>query len=177
MKGIEPRARSAKTDVRVFASTILTLERVKGIEPRARSAKTNIRGFASTHLTLERVKGIEPSSLAWEAVGQSSDFNGLGESVSFLALDWSGLRESNPSQRLGKPTHYHYAKPAQAFALLLIERLALAGKLEDRPGANVRIRWQFAHTRSHFAISSRSFVKLRFTTSLEAIAIFFEGSR
>ena len=25
---------------------------------------------------------------------------------------WSGLRESNPSSWLGKPEHYHYAKPA-----------------------------------------------------------------
>src|ERR1044072_1618949 len=25
---------------------------------------------------------------------------------------WSGLRESNPSDWLGKPGHYHYAKPA-----------------------------------------------------------------
>lgn len=26
--------------------------------------------------------------------------------------EWSGLRESNPSDWLGKPGHYHYAKPA-----------------------------------------------------------------
>jgi hypothetical protein len=27
---------------------------------------------------------------------------------------WSGLRESNPSSWLGKPEHYHYAKPARS---------------------------------------------------------------
>jgi hypothetical protein len=27
--------------------------------------------------------------------------------------NWSGLRGSNPSNWLGKPEHYHYAKPAQ----------------------------------------------------------------
>src|SRR5262249_54043112 len=27
-------------------------------------------------------------------------------------IEWSGLRESNPSSWLGKPEHYHYAKPA-----------------------------------------------------------------
>src|SRR6516162_9469623 len=26
--------------------------------------------------------------------------------------EWSGLRGSNPSSWLGKPEHYHYAKPA-----------------------------------------------------------------
>src|SRR3989441_6833645 len=29
---------------------------------------------------------------------------------------WSGLRESNPSSWLGKPEHYHYAKPASVKA-------------------------------------------------------------
>ena len=29
------------------------------------------------------------------------------------AREWSGLRGSNPSNWLGKPGHYHYAKPAQ----------------------------------------------------------------
>ena len=27
-------------------------------------------------------------------------------------VEWSGLRGSNPSSWLGKPEHYHYAKPA-----------------------------------------------------------------
>ena len=30
----------------------------------------------------------------------------------FKSEGWSGLRESNPSGWLGKPEHYHYAKPA-----------------------------------------------------------------
>jgi hypothetical protein len=30
----------------------------------------------------------------------------------WIARSWSGLRESNPSSWLGKPEHYHYAKPA-----------------------------------------------------------------
>lgn len=29
-----------------------------------------------------------------------------------VLFEWSGLRESNPSDWLGKPGHYHYAKPA-----------------------------------------------------------------
>src|SRR5262249_38168405 len=29
------------------------------------------------------------------------------------AVKWSGLRESNPYRRLGKPLHYHCAKPAR----------------------------------------------------------------
>jgi hypothetical protein len=38
---------------------------------------------------------------------------------------WSGLRESNPSSWLGKPEHYHYAKPANDDEALTIisERL------------------------------------------------------
>jgi hypothetical protein len=31
--------------------------------------------------------------------------------------EWSGLRESNPSSWLGKPEHYHYAKPADGVIL------------------------------------------------------------
>jgi hypothetical protein len=30
-----------------------------------------------------------------------------------MGREWSGLRESNPSSWLGKPEHYHYAKPAR----------------------------------------------------------------
>ena len=33
-------------------------------------------------------------------------------SAAFISEGWSGLRESNPSSWLGKPEHYHYAKPA-----------------------------------------------------------------
>ena len=36
----------------------------------------------------------------------------LTRSLASVSEGWSGLRESNPSSWLGKPEHYHYAKPA-----------------------------------------------------------------
>lgn len=39
----------------------------------------------------------------------------LSETLLFFCTGdkgWSGRRESNPHQRLGKPSHYHYATPA-----------------------------------------------------------------
>ena len=39
--------------------------------------------------------------------------------------EWSGLRGSNPSNWLGKPGHYHYAKPARTEPPLYPSRLRL----------------------------------------------------
>ncbi len=35
-----------------------------------------------------------------------------GPCLDYSMKNWSGIRESNPSQQLGKLPHYHYANPA-----------------------------------------------------------------
>ena len=43
--------------------------------------------------------------------------------------EWSGLRESDPSSWLGKPEHYHYAKPAcwKSYCITRLLSTTLAG--------------------------------------------------
>ena len=53
---------------------------------------------------------------------------------------WSGLRESNPSDWLGKPGHYHYAKPALRWQDVNSSRdAAAAGYGTMRSGTSSRL--------------------------------------
>src|SRR5204862_1849561 len=53
----------------------------------------------------------EARSSAGQAHLRASRYGGH-PSPAFMSEGWSGLRGSNPSDWLGKPGHYHYAKPA-----------------------------------------------------------------
>jgi hypothetical protein len=60
----------------------------------------------------------------------------------FRKSTWSGLRESNPSSWLGKPEHYHYAKPA----LETPQPLRGALRLEDHDTSRKAQRLTFTLT-------------------------------
>src|SRR6478672_8060895 len=57
-----------------------------------------------------------------------------GHALASVSVGWSGLRGSNPSNWLGKPGHYHYAKPARP-DLINLRREAQARSSEKRSQA------------------------------------------
>ena len=67
----------------------------------------------------ERSDAAHRSRAGIEGVPAERRCKGSGDEVPRLELD-SGLRESNPSSSLGKPEHYHYAKPAISTAVRIV---------------------------------------------------------
>src|SRR5262245_40295063 len=93
-------------------------ERARAREPRERSgangapASERARGLGTQSETQrERARAREPRERSG-ANGAPASERARGLGTQSPDKVWSGLRGSNPSNWLGKPGHYHYAKPA-----------------------------------------------------------------
>ena len=70
-----------------------------------------IKEQTQIHMVFEKSPGVRGSESrgVWESGSLGVDESGRVRESS----EWSGVRESNPPSWLGKPEHYHYAKPAR----------------------------------------------------------------
>ena len=85
------------------------LSTVDGRERRRKG--TGLDTLSAGEVANERKRVSHRSGAGIEGVPASDCVRGLGTKVPRSRLN-SGLRGSNPSSWLGKPEHYHYAKPA-----------------------------------------------------------------